>query len=64
MTFARYEGFVQNVKLGNEELRRRKNISGTGNSKYTSPEVKRKVAIQKSREGTTETGMQIVQRMV
>lgn len=35
--FARYEGFVQNIKLGNEELRRRKNISGTGNSKYTSP---------------------------
>lgn len=43
--FAGYEAFVQDVMLRNEKTRMKTSISRTGCSRYTSPEVKRKVAI-------------------
>ena len=48
--FAGYEGFVQDMMLRNEKTRMKKSISRTECSQYTSPEVKRKVAIQKNPE--------------
>ena len=50
MIFAGYEGFVQDMMLRNEKTRMKKSISRTECSQYTSPEVKRKVAIQKNPE--------------